>query len=79
MNHTTAHQLTDQRPGIVVWSNTTQEVWVIELTVCFETGYEEARTRKTDRNTDLMEQIAEASLDDTRGWRPWVPVSSKLP
>ena len=39
---------TDQRPDIVVWSNTTQEVWVIELTVCFETGYEEARTWKTD-------------------------------
>ncbi|MDD9817776.1 MAG: hypothetical protein OXU61_06540 [Gammaproteobacteria bacterium] len=46
---------TDQRPDIVVWSNTAQEVWVIELTVCFETGYEEARIRKTDRYTDLME------------------------
>ena len=47
-----AHQLTDQRPGIVVWSNTTQVVWVFELTVCFETGHEEAHTRKTDRYTD---------------------------
>jgi len=65
-----AHQLADQRPDIVMWSNTTQEVWVIELTVCFEMGYEEARTWKTDRYTDLMEQIAEASLDDTRGWKP---------
>ena len=46
---------TDQRPDIVVWSNTAQGVWVIELTVCFETGYEEARIRKTDRYTDLME------------------------
>ena len=26
---------TDQRPDIVVWSDTVQEVWVIELTVCF--------------------------------------------
>ena len=74
-----AHQLTDQRPGIVVWSNTTQEVWVFELTVCFESGYEEARTWKTDRYTDLMEQIAEASSDDTRGWKLQVLVSSKLP
>ena len=56
---------TDQRPDIVVWSNTAQEVWVIELTVCFETGYEEACIRKTDRYTDLMEQIAETSLDGT--------------
>ena len=32
---------TDQRPNIVVRSSTTQEVWVIELTVCFETGYED--------------------------------------
>ena len=27
--------------GKEVWSSTTQEVWVSELTVCFETGYEE--------------------------------------
>jgi len=62
-----------------VWSNTTQEVWVIKLTLCLETGYEEARTWKTDRHTDLMEHIAEASLDDIRDWKLQVPVSSKLP
>jgi len=39
---------TDQRPDIVVWSNTAQEVWVIELTVCFETGYERS-THPEDR------------------------------
>jgi len=38
---------------------------VIELTVCFEMGYEEARIRKTDGYTDLMKQIAETSLDET--------------
>ena len=48
---------TDQRPDIVVWSETLQEVWVIELTVCFETRYEEAHNLKVNRYADLMEQI----------------------
>ena len=34
-----------------------QEVWVIELTVCFETGYEAAHNLKKNRYADLMEQI----------------------
>ena len=38
---------------------------MIKFTVCFETGYEEARTWKTNRYTDLIEQIAETSLDGT--------------
>ena len=57
--------ITDQRPDIVVWSNTTQEVWLIELSVCFETRYEDAHTLKTNRYADLMEQIANTSLDGT--------------
>ena len=56
---------TDQQPDIIVWSNTAQEVWVVELTVCFQTGYEEARIQKTDRYIDFMKQIAKTSLDGT--------------
>ena len=56
---------TDQRPDIVVWSSTTQEVWMIELTVCFETGYKDAHTLKTNRYADLMRQIADSSVDGT--------------
>ena len=56
---------TDQRPVILVWSNTTQEVWVIELTVCFKTWCEEAHIWNTYWYTDLMEQITEATLDGT--------------
>ena len=56
---------TDQRPDIVVWNSTNQEVWVIKLTVCFETGYEDAHTLKTNRYTDLMRQIADSSVDGT--------------
>ena len=39
---------TDQRPDIVVWSDMVQEVWVIELTVCFETRYEAAHNLKVN-------------------------------
>ena len=52
---------TDQRPDIVVWSATLQEVWVIELTVCFETRYEEAHNLKVNRYADLMEQIDDST------------------
>ena len=48
---------TDERPDMVVWNDNTREVWVIELMVCFETGYEKAHMRKTTRYADLMEQI----------------------
>ena len=51
--------------GLTPTSNTNQEIWVIKLTVCFETGYEEARTWKADQYTDLMEHIAETPLDGT--------------
>ena len=54
---------TDERPDIVVWSDSAREVWVIELTVCFETSYEVAHTRKTSRYADLMEQITSSNFD----------------
>ena len=52
---------TDQRPDIVMWSDTLQEVWVVELTVCFETRYEEAHNLKVNRYADLMEQIDDST------------------
>ena len=48
---------TDERPDIVIWNNSIKEVWVIELTVCFETGFDKAHDRKTCRYLDLMEQV----------------------
>ena len=57
--------MTDQRPDIVVWSSKLHEVWVIELTVCFETGFEAAQAMKTNRYADLMEQITSSSMDGT--------------
>ena len=47
----------------LVWSSRTQEVWVIELTVCFETSYEEAQNRMTTRYADLLDQINNLSFD----------------
>ena len=38
---------------------------MIELTVCFETGFEAAQAMKTNRYADLMEQIASSSMDGT--------------
>ena len=38
---------------------------MIELTVCFETRYEDAHTLKTNRYTDLMRQIADSPVDGT--------------
>ena len=38
---------------------------MIELTVCFETRYEDAHTLKSNRYADLMGQIADSSVDGT--------------
>ena len=54
---------TNERPDMVVWNDNIREVWVIKLTVCFETGYEEAHMRKTTRYADLMEQIVDSGFD----------------
>ena len=48
---------------MVVCNDNIREVWVIELTVCFETGYEEAHMRKITRYADLMEQIVDSGFD----------------
>ena len=45
------------RPDIVIWSDLKKEVWLIELTVCFETNTENAATRKRERYFDLANNI----------------------
>ena len=40
---------TDLRPDIVYWNDTTQEVCLIELTVCFDTLFDAAAQRKKDK------------------------------
>ena len=46
----------DSRPDIVVWEENIKSVYLIELTVCFETNFDEARHRKICRYTELCEE-----------------------
>ena len=47
---------TDARPDIAVWDDISKNVYLIELTVCFETNFEVARERNVLRFTDLVEE-----------------------
>jgi len=42
---------TDQRPDLVVWNNEMKEVWVVELTICFENRFEKASSLKAALST----------------------------
>ena len=46
---------TDLRPDIVLWSQTLQLATLVELTVCYETNYVQAQTRKSDKYQDLVD------------------------
>ena len=48
---------TDLRPDLVLWNNSSKTVCLCELTVCFETRYEEAHILKANKYADLVEQI----------------------
>ncbi len=48
---------TDLRPDLVVWNDVEQKVWLIELTVCFETNFDDAHLRKQSKYQDLVETI----------------------
>ena len=47
----------DLRPDIVIWSDIKKEVWLIELTVCFDTNAAQADARKRERYATLKEDI----------------------
>ena len=51
---------TDLRPDIVWWSDKEQSVCLVELTVCYDTLFHEAATRKTDKDLDLFSAIRNA-------------------
>ena len=57
--------ITRLRPDMVIWSPTTKQVILIELTVPWEERTQEAYERKRLKYQDLMLQCAEA------GWRLW--------
>jgi len=47
---------TDLRPDIVIWPNNPKEVTLIELTVTFETTFEAAIQRRTEKYLELREE-----------------------
>ena len=53
---------TSLRPDLVLWSDTRKLLYLIELTICFETGFEEAVGRKASRYSELA---SEACLSAT--------------
>ena len=48
---------TDLRPDLVLWNTTNHMVCLVELTICYETRYEEAHTLKQNKYADLVEEI----------------------
>ena len=47
---------TDLRPDIVWWDSRNRSLCLVELTVCFESNFEDAAIRKTAKYTDLVDQ-----------------------
>ena len=47
---------TDLRPDIFLWHESPNEATLIELTVCFETAFEAAIQRKTEKYLELIEE-----------------------
>ena len=48
---------TDLLPDIVLWSDSQQTLNIIELTVCYETEFEDAADQKTRWYADLVEEV----------------------
>ena len=47
---------TDLRPDLLIWSDEAKEINLIELTICFETAFDEAIRRKTNRYSEVREE-----------------------
>ena len=65
---------TDCRPDIVVWRDDYKQVTLLELTVCFETNFDDAKRRKIGRYTELIE---EAELRGYQGRLITIEVGSR--
>ncbi len=57
---------TDLRPDIVCWNDDKKTITIVELTVCFETSYKAAVTRKEDRYLDLILDAKRAGYSPTQ-------------
>ena len=46
---------TDLRPDVVLWSPAQKSAVLVELTVCYETNFEDAHRQKANKYEDLVE------------------------
>ena len=53
----------DLRPDLVVHSDLTKTAIIVELTVCFETNFEAARSRKEAKYSELVEEVEDNGYD----------------
>ena len=55
--------ITLSRPDLVIINTADNTVWLLELTICFESNFDAAHTRKKLRYTSLAEDIREAGFN----------------
>ena len=53
---------TDLCPDLVIWKDKTRSICLVELTICYETRFDEAHSFKQSKYVDLMHNIQEPSL-----------------
>lgn len=69
-SHIVAH--TDQRPDILLWSDSLRVVILLELTVPAEVNAVTAHSRKRNRYADLQSEIQTTTNSDGVGWKVFV-------
>ena len=52
--------VTDLRPDIVCWDDSEKRMWLIELTIPYETGFQAAADRKLEKYLDLQDSVERA-------------------
>ena len=63
---------TDLRLDLIIYSKLTKSATLMDLTVCFETNFEEAKSRKEMKYADLVDEIEENGFTvDPRHHRGW--------
>ena len=50
---------------MVWWDDSQKQLWLLELTVCFETSFEEARERKEVKYGELVSATEKAGYNTT--------------
>ena len=53
----------DTRPDLVIWNDSERTAAILELTVPFETGFEEAISRKTNGYSGMSDECRKNGFD----------------